>query len=202
MKKNNIKSKYFVSEELVLATEIFHDIGLLLFPIFFIANDNNGFNHNNTFFNTVAMKMKVDITVIQHSILQYIDRNLNNPSFLLTVYEPDESNNENSLLQKQHSILDMMINFDIKKNNITNLSLPFILNNFSYIFPNYEIVVFSCKDDKIKDVFYPPNIELHLFDANKSNSIAIMHYDNVYKLLTNMSAKYMYTNDSDDSDIL
>ena len=140
--------------------------------------------------------------VIEQSILEYIDKNINNESFLLTVYEPENGMNENSLRHKQLQFLDMIINYDIKTHNISKLSLPFILQNFANIFPDYEILVFSCKDDKIKEVFYTANNELKLFDADKSNSIAIMHYDNVYKLLTNMSAKYMYTNDSDDSDIL
>jgi hypothetical protein len=96
----------------------------------------------------------------------------------------------------------MIINFDIKTKNITNISLPFILNNFSNIFPNYEIVIFSCKDDKIKDILYSGKSELRFFDADKSTSIAIMHYDDVYKLLQNMTPNYMYINDSDENDNL
>ena len=187
---NNITSKYFSSEELLLVTEIFNATELLLFPI---IN-----NINNKFFNCLAKKLKVDIMVIEQSILEYIDKNINNESFLLTVYEPENGINENSLRHKQLQFLDMIINYDIKTHNISKLSLPFILQNFANIFPDYEILVFSCKDDKIKEVFYTANNEIKLFDADKSNSIAIMHYDNVYKLLTNMSAKYMYTNDSDD----
>jgi len=192
LESNNIKSKFFSSEDLVLVNEIFNETGLLLFPI---INNNN-----NTFFNTLAKKMNVDIMVIENLIIQYIENNKNNPIFLLSVYNPDIGSNENSLLQKQHNVLDIIINFDIKKQNITNLSLPFILQNFSNIFPDYDILLFNCKDDNIKEIFCSDNVELKLFDADKSNSIAIMHYDNVYKLLTNMHAKYMYTNDSDDGE--
>jgi hypothetical protein len=192
LESNNIKSKFFSSEDIVLVSEIFNETGLLLFPI---INNNN-----NTFFNSLANKMNVDIMVIENLIIQYIENNKNNPIFLLSVYNPDIGSNENSLLQKQQNFLDIIINFDIKKQNITNLSLPFILQNFSNIFPDYEILLFNCKDDNIKDIFCSDNVELKLFDADKSNSIAIMHYDNVYKLLTNMHAKYMYTNDSDDGE--
>jgi hypothetical protein len=192
LESNNIKSKFFSSEDFVLVSEIFNETGLLLFPI---INNNN-----NTFFNSLANKMNVDIMVIENLIIQYIENNKNNPIFLLSVYNPDIGSNENSLLQKQQNFLDIIINFDIKKQNITNLSLPFILQNFSNIFPDYEILLFNCKDDNIKDIFCSDNVELKLFDADKSNSIAIMHYDNVYKLLTNMHAKYMYTNDSDDGE--
>jgi hypothetical protein len=192
LETNNIKSKFFSSEDFVLVSEIFNETGLLLFPI---INNNN-----NTFFNSLANKMNVDIMVIENLIIQYIENNKNNPIFLLSVYNPDIGSNENSLLQKQQNFLDIIINFDIKKQNITNLSLPFILQNFSNIFPDYEILLFNCKDDNIKDIFCSDNVELKLFDADKSNSIAIMHYDNVYKLLTNMHAKYMYTNDSDDGE--
>ena len=201
---NNIKSKFFTSEELIIVTEIFNETELLLFPIISIQNNTNVYNNNTTFFNCLATKMKVDIIMIEKLILQYIEKNINNTSFLSTVYNPEVATNIDniSLLQKQLSILEMIINFDIKTKNITNISLPFILNNFSNIFPNYEIVIFSCKDDKIKDILYSGKSELRFFDADKSTSIAIMHYDDVYKLLQNMTPNYMYINDSDENDNL
>jgi len=92
LETNNIKSKFFSSEDFVLVSEIFNETGLLLFPI---INNNN-----NTFFNSLANKMNVDIMVIENLIIQYIENNKNNPIFLLSVYNPDIGSNENSLLQK------------------------------------------------------------------------------------------------------
>ena len=190
--------------EILRSVQIFKQFGFLLFEDIQTYNYNIAYGNeivkiHDTMFSCLSQKLKIDVFEIEKSIIDYININQNNESFLSTICERNNDSNEKILKLERKSKLDFFMG-EIRAHRISYITIPFLFNHFKFIFPDHTIILFKCEADKIVEVNYNENVNIHNFDFTETNAVIMIHYKDQYKLLYCMDPSYSINNDTDDEE--
>ena len=157
--------------EIIDATDMF--ISMLLYLKFGILLFPNSSIFQPSFLDCLAKNMNTTLNNIQLTIIEFINKNVNNEVFLDTT-EP--------FLNAYKD--------EINRNNISKPTYHFLYNHLTMIF-KVHIIFFSYRDSKVMLNYCPTNINLQSHDFNEENTIAIIENKGIFKKLWTMEPRFL-----------
>jgi hypothetical protein len=190
--------------EIFRSVQIFKQFGFLLFEdinthYYDILYGNDELKIHDTLFSCLSEKLKVNVYQIATTIIEYINNNRNDESFLSTICKRNDDSNDIILQLDRNSKLDFYLG-EISTHRISEMTLPFLFIHFKFIFPDHNVILFKYETDKIVEVNYHENTNIHNFDFTDANAVVMIRYNDIYKLLYCMDPSYLITSDTDDED--